>query len=146
MFIKSSFSTNKTRSPGYQSRSQGTGWSQAWATMCIYIYIYICTHTHVYIYIYNMYREREICLCTYICICTYMYIYIYIYIRRPHTVSFHNFKSQNCQGLGRKNKHEILKTDRKRDGRCSVLGIRLLGTTFWRGLSNHQAATAQMGT
>ena len=53
-----------------------------------------------------------------------------------HTVSFHNFKSQNvklsvsnpkskyvayvsvlsqisnCQGLGRKNKHEILKTDR----------------------------------
>ena len=53
------------------------------------------------------------------------------------TVSFHNFKSQNvklsvsnpkskyvaylsilsrisnCQGLGRKNKHEILKTDRK---------------------------------
>ena len=53
-----------------------------------------------------------------------------------HTVSFHNFKSHNfklgvsnpkskhvayvsvlsqdsnCQGLGRKNKHEILKTDR----------------------------------
>ena len=26
-----------------------------------------------------------------------------------------------------------------------LLGIRLLGTTFWRGLSNHQAATAQMG-
>ena len=63
-------------------------------------------------------------------------IHIYIYI---HTVSFHNFKSQidklsvsnpkskyvgclsvlsqisNCQGrqgLGRKNKHDILKTDR----------------------------------
>ena len=56
---------------------------------------------------------------------------------RINTVSFHNFKSQNfklsvsnpknkyvayvsvlsqisnCQGLGRKNKHEILKTDRK---------------------------------
>ena len=55
-----------------------------------------------------------------------------------HTVSFHNFKSQNfklsvsnpkskhvaylfvlsqnsnCQSLGRKNKHEILKTDRRR--------------------------------
>ena len=55
------------------------------------------------------------------------------------TVSFHNFKSQNfklcvsnpkskyvaylsvlpqisnCQGLGRKNKHEILKTDRSRE-------------------------------
>ena len=67
-----------------------------------------------------------------------MYIYIYIYIcAHVHvTVSFHNFKSQNlklsvsnpkskyvahlsalsqisnCQGLGRKNKHEILKTDR----------------------------------
>ena len=27
-----------------------------------------------------------------------------------------------------------------------LLGIRLLGTTFWCGLSNHQAATAQMGT
>ena len=27
-----------------------------------------------------------------------------------------------------------------------LLGIWLLGTTFWRGLSNHQAATAQMGT
>ena len=56
--------------------------------------------------------------------------------REIHTVSFHNFKSQNfklsvsnpkskyvaylsvlsqisnCQGLGRKNKHDILKTDR----------------------------------
>ena len=27
-----------------------------------------------------------------------------------------------------------------------LLGSRLLGTTFWCGLSNHQAATAQMGT
>ena len=82
-------------------------------------------------------------------ICAYIYIYIYIYIPGPHhagvreqkrstrchTVSFHNFKSQNfklsvsnpkskyvvylsvlsqmsnCQSLGRKNKHEILKTD-----------------------------------
>ena len=51
-------------------------------------------------------------------------------LRRRPTVSFHNFKSQNlklskyvaylsvpsqisnCQGLGRKNKHDILKTDR----------------------------------
>ena len=57
-------------------------------------------------------------------------------LRKGTTVSFHNFKSQNfklsvsnpkskdvaylsvlsrisnCQGLGRKNKHEILKTDR----------------------------------
>ena len=64
-------------------------------------------------------------------LCMHIYIYIYIY-----TVSCHNFKSQNfklsvsnpkntyvayvsvlsrisnCQGLGRKNKHEILKTDR----------------------------------
>ena len=62
-----------------------------------------------------------------------MYIHTYI---DTHTVSFHNFKSQNfklsvsnpkskyvvymsvlsqisnCQSLGRKNKHEILKTDR----------------------------------
>ena len=62
---------------------------------------------------------------------TYTYAYAY-----THTVSFHNFKSQNfklsvsnpkskyaaclsvlsqisnCQGLGRKNKREILKTDR----------------------------------
>ena len=61
------------------------------------------------------------------------YFMLYVLI---HTVSFHNFKSQkfklsvsnpkskyvdylsvlsqisNCQGLGRKNKHEILKTDR----------------------------------
>ena len=27
-----------------------------------------------------------------------------------------------------------------------LLGIRLLGATFWCGLSDHQAATAQMGT
>ena len=68
---------------------------------------------------------------------TYIYIHIYIYIYiYTHTVSFRNFKSQNlklsvsnpkskyvaclsvlsqisnCQGLGRKNKHEILKTVR----------------------------------
>ena len=31
--------------------------------------------------------------------------------------------------------------------KCEVLlGIQLLGGTFWCGLSNHQAATAQMGT
>ena len=59
--------------------------------------------------------------------------------RNDNTVSFHNFKSQNlklsvsnpkskyvvylpvlsqisnCQGLGRKNKHAILKTDRNND-------------------------------
>ena len=64
-----------------------------------------------------------------------MYIYIYI-SENYNTVSFHSFKSQNfklsvsnpkskyvayvsvpsqisnCQGLGRKNKHEFLKTDR----------------------------------
>ena len=61
------------------------------------------------------------------------------------TVSFHNFKSQNlklsvsnpknkyvayvsvlsqmpnCQGLGRKNKHEVLKTDRKEMPRDTVI-------------------------
>ena len=30
------------------------------------------------------------------------------------------------------------------DKRYGRLGIRLLGTTFWCGLSNHQADTAQM--
>ena len=75
--------------------------------------------------------------------------YIYIYnthdnwtYNQHHTVSFHNFKSQNfklsvsnpkskhvayvsvlsqisnCQGLGRKNKHEILKTDRTLTSAC----------------------------
>ena len=66
--------------------------------------------------------------------------------RFQHTVSFHNFKSQNfklsvsnhkneyvaylsvlsqisnCQSLGRKNKHEVLKTDRTgRDLDCPTL-------------------------
>ena len=73
--------------------------------------------------------------------CCYSYIYIYIYMYLVNsscsTVSFHNFKSQNfklsvsnpkskyvayvsvlsqisnCQCLGRKNKQEILKTDRR---------------------------------
>ena len=81
--------------------------------ICIYIYIlYICMYIYIYIE-----RERD----------TYFYC---------DTVSFHDFKSRNfklrvsnpkskyvvflsvlsrisnCQGLGRKNKHEILKTDR----------------------------------
>ena len=73
---------------------------------------------YIYIYIYRL--------------CTHIYIYIYIFV----TVSFHNFKAQNfklsvsnpkskyvaylsvlsqisnCQSLGCKNKHDILKTDR----------------------------------
>ena len=82
--------------------------------MYIYIYIYICSlGTYLSIYRAGL-------------LTTYMF-----------TVSFHNFKSQdfklsvsnpknkyvvyssvlspisNCQGLGRKNKHEILKTDRR---------------------------------
>ena len=72
------------------------------------------------------------------CIYTYVYVYVYVCIYIYITVSFHNFKSQdfklsvsnpkskhvanlsalsrisNCQGLGRKNKHEILKTYRRR--------------------------------
>ena len=83
----------------------------------------MCTHEYV-------------CVCMYVCICVciHMYICIYIYMyTHMYTVSFHNFKSQNlklsvsnpkskylaylsvlyqisnCQGLGRKSKHEILK-------------------------------------
>ena len=65
----------------------------------------------------------------------YYYDYYYCFYCHAHTASFHNFKSQNfklsvsnpknkyvvylsvlslisnCQGLGRKNKHDILKTD-----------------------------------
>ena len=83
---------------------------------------------YVCIYIY-MYRERGNCVYIYI-----YYIMVCLVVRR--TVTFHNFKSQNFklsvsnpkskhvayvsvlfqisnrQGLGRKNKHEILKTDR----------------------------------
>ena len=91
----------------------------------VYIYIYIC----VYIYIYIV-----------VCHITYQYKVILSVVLRVYetdcTVSFHNFKSQNfklrvsnpkskyvaylsvlsrisnCQGLGRKNKHVFLKTDR----------------------------------
>ena len=80
--------------------------------VCSYMFAYMSETMYLYIYIY-----------TYMCVCIYIYIYIY-------TVSCHNFKSQdfklsvsnpkskcvvylsvlsqisNCQGLGRKNKHE----------------------------------------
>ena len=81
-------------------------------------------------------------------ICIHTYIHIRFW---PHcTVSFHNFKSQdfklsvsnpkskyaaylsvpsqisNCQGLGRKNKHEILKTDRIVNGAYLWAALRLL--------------------
>ena len=97
--------------------------------MYIYTYTYTYIYQHTYIYIY-------------ICIYIYIYIFICACIglsahtARIITVSFHDFKSQNfklsvsnpkskyvaylsvlsqisnCQGLGRKNKHDILKTDR----------------------------------
>ena len=94
----------------------------------IYIYIYIYIYTHMYIHIYVLYM--------YIYIYTHTYTYIYIYMFCHCYGQFHNFKSQNfklsvsnpknkyvafvsvlsqfsnCQGLGRKNKHDILKTDR----------------------------------
>ena len=80
--------------------------------MTEYVYIYICKER-------ERERERDASIYT------------------KTTVSFHNFKSQdfklsvsnpkskyvaylsvlsqisNCQGLGRKNKHEIMKTDRR---------------------------------
>ena len=74
-----------------------------------------------------------------------MYVYVGVY---AYTVSFHNFKSQNfklsvsipkskyvvylsvlsqisnCQSLGRKNKHEILKTDRTHSFRgAATVGV-----------------------
>ena len=117
----------------------------------MYIYIYM-----FYVCIYTCITCMYVCIYIYICqfyVRVYIYIYIYTYIcnvfegpdpdtmlqsfqLNTHTVSFHNFKSQNfklsvsnpkskyvahlsvlsqisnCQGLGRKNKHEILKTGR----------------------------------
>ena len=79
--------------------------------------MYVCVYIYICIYIYVIYL--------YAYICTHTYIHV------MNTVSFHNFKSQifklsvsnpkskyvayvyvvsqisNCQGLGRKNKHEI---------------------------------------
>ena len=98
--------------------------------------IEMCIHICIYIYIHICYR----------CIDIHIYIYIYtvsLHVLEPVrlTVSFHNFKSQdfklsvsnpkskyvaylsilsqisNCQSLGRKNKHEILKTDRTEEKR-----------------------------
>ena len=102
--------------------------------MYIYIYIEIYIHVYIYIYIHNdtvlLFVCRRFVCCT--CLCGGSRLLL-----APHsTVSFHNFKSQNfklsvsnpkskyvaylsvlsqisnCQSLGRKNKHEILKTDR----------------------------------
>ena len=102
----------------------------------VYIYIYIYTYIYIYIYIY-------IWCCQLLHILPLIHEVRVssasekAYSRRT-TVSFHNFKSQsfklsisnpkskyvayvsllsqisNCQGLGRKNKHEISKTDRRR--------------------------------
>ena len=99
--------------------------------ICIYIYIYI--HTYIYIYIY-MYVSFDLPRPVMFMETSGSSLPA---LRLNHTtVSFHNFKSQhfklsvsnpkskyvayvsalsqksNCQGLGRKNKHEILKTDR----------------------------------
>ena len=79
--------------------------------------IWLSLSPYIYIYIY-IERERE----RYITIIQIIYMYIYIYIHFKSSVS--NPKSKyvayvsvlsqisNCQGLGRKNKHEIVKTDR----------------------------------
>ena len=100
--------------------------------ICIYIYIYICMYVYIYIYIHihaaRRWRARRIAPRWRGSSVPPAAI--------SRTVSFHNFKSQNsklsvsnpknkyvayvsvlsrisnCQGLGRKNKHEILKTDR----------------------------------
>ena len=138
---------------------------QLLVVVCIYIYIYVlmiilicmCMYVFLYIYIYMyvhtyMYRHVYISMFVYmitssqITIIWHVIRYLVVmYGENPffglsvihHTVSFHNFKSQNfklsvsnpkskcvaylsvlsrisnCQGLGRKNKFEILKTDRR---------------------------------
>ena len=99
--------------------------------VCIYIYIYM----YIYIYIY-VYTHIPQCLCPKEKCPQCLSPWGSLGDTPPGTVSFHNFKSQNfklsvsnpknkyvadvsvlsrisnCQGLGRKNKHEILKTDR----------------------------------
>ena len=98
---------------------------------CIYIYIYIYIHVYVYIYIY-------IYIYIYVYIIRYRTVTDRTLPEDGDTVSFHNFKSHNfklsvsnpkskyvaylsvlsrisnCQGLGRKNKHDFLKTDRRK--------------------------------
>ena len=97
--------------------------------MCIYIYIYIC--------IYGFLRGSQTPMSILRDLQERMMRRLSC-MRRYPTVSFHNFKSQNfklsvsnpkskhvayvsvlspisnCQGIGRKNKHENLKTDRTR--------------------------------
>ena len=65
----------------------------------------------------------------------YTYIYIYVYTHYTHmTLADRLAASRNRRRSRFGEKWEVL------------LGIRLLGTTFWCGLSNHQAATEQMRT
>ena len=71
------------------------------------------------------------CCCCCLIVSVVSRLVFYVFVRNAHAVSFHNFKSSvsnpkskyvvhlsvlsqisNCQGLGSKNKHEILKTDR----------------------------------
>ena len=73
------------------------------------------------------------------CVCIYIYIYMYTHVRVYIYIYIYIYTHIHIHMLSRlrstlKEKWEVL------------LGIRLLGTTFWCGLSNHQAATAQMGT
>ena len=92
-----------------------------------------------------------------------------------NTVSFHNFKSQNfklsvsnprskyvahvsvlspisnCQSLGRKNKHDILKTDRKTCGKtsfpeCQIRGWRAVSAAGWRGRRSPQRSVVLTDT
>ena len=94
-------------------------------SLCIYIYIYIHVYVYIYIYIY-----------IYVYIIRYRTVTDRTLPEDGDTVSFHNFKSHNfklsvsnpkskyvayvsvlsqnsnCQGLGRKNKDDILKPDR----------------------------------
>ena len=114
--------------------------------VCMYVYVCISISLYIYIYIYiYTYPEHSVMFVAGRSAET-MRQALHWSTRRVknqatftslrHSVSFHNFKSQNfklsvsnpkskyvaylsvlsqfsnCQGLGRKNKHEILKTDR----------------------------------
>ena len=102
----------------------------------LYIYIYIHTHINVYIYTYIYIYIYIVCSSEDLPADVAVPSHHQELHACESTVSFHNFKSQNfklsvsnpkskyvaylsvlsqisnCQGLGRKNIHEILKTDR----------------------------------
>ena len=112
----------------------------------IYIYIYIYIHTYMYICMqtvadvhFNVDTSKHTR-----CVASSPVVYFSVEVNVRNTVSFHNYKSQNfklsvsnpkskyvaylsvlsqisnCQSLGRKNKHDILKTHRTLQARLVI--------------------------